>query len=199
MPELRRFRHALALLLAVLLLGIGGYARIEGWPLLDACYQALLTLTTSGGEVHPLSRGGRAFTMLLLLAGVGATAYVAATFTQLFVAELLGQLMGKRRMERDVARLSDHYIVCGWGRMGEEICQQFLHRRLPFVVVAPDETKCLRLAERGLLHVHGNGAEDAVLAAAGVNRAKGLIAVAGTDADNIFIALSARSLNPELY
>lgn len=199
MPELRRFRHALALLLAVLFLGVCGYAAIEGWSFLDAGYQALLTLTTSGGEVHPLSRGGRAFTMLLLLAGVGATAYVAASFTQLFVTELLGHLMGKRRMERDLARLSDHYIVCGWGRMGEEIAQQFLHRRLPFVIVEPNETKCLQLVERGLLHVQGNGAEDEVLAAAGVNRARGLIAVAATDADNIFITLSARSLNRELF
>ena len=118
---------------------------------------------------------------------------------QALAAELLGSMMGKRRMERELTRLQDHYIICGWGRMGEEIGQQFLHRRLPFVVIEPDEAKCQRLAERSLLHVSGNAADDSVLETAGVQRARGLIAVAATDADNIFIALSARALNRDLF
>jgi voltage-gated potassium channel len=199
MAVIRRLRVALLLLLLVLLCGAVGYMRIEGWSFFDALYMTVNTVTFVGfGEVHPLSPAGRAFTMCLLASAAAVSVYTAAVLTQLVVLEPLREVLGKRRMERGLARLSGHTIVCGWGRMGQEIADQLRRRSTPLVVVELSEPKCRLLEEAGILCIHGDASDDQVLRAAGVERARALIAVAPKDADNIFITLSARALNREL-
>ncbi len=184
----------------MVLAGVLGYTVLEGWSLFDAFYMTVITLATIGyGEVRPLTVTGRIFTIGLILAGVTAGAYIAGTFTQLAIEERLQELLGRRRMERDLKRLRNHYIICGWGRIGREIASEFRRKRVPFVVVELDPVKCAELHEDGILHVQGDASEDDRLREAGVERALGLVAVAPRDADNIFITLSARALNKSLF
>jgi voltage-gated potassium channel len=200
MTTLRRFRLALLGLALIVLGGVTGYVVIERWSVFDALYMTVITLATIGyGEVRPLSMAGRVFTMVLIASGLTVGAYIAGAFTELIVAEKFREIVERRRMKRELERLSGHYIICGWGRMGQEIADEFLRKRVPFVVVELSEEKCRRLAERGLPYVQGDASEDQALEGAGVKRARGLVAVAPRDADNIFITLSARSLKKDLF
>ena len=200
MPVMQRFRFAVLTLLGVILAGMAGYVVIEGWSPFDALYMTVITLATIGyGEVKTLSPAGRAFTMVLIVGGLTTGALMGATFVELVLTALLSDLVRKRRMERKVSHLSGHYIVCGWGRMGQEISEQFQRKRVPFVVIELNGEKCQHIAERGMLAVQGDASDDATLKAAGVELAAGLISVAPSDAHNIFITLSARALNKQLY
>lgn len=197
---LSQLRLALSLLLLTVAVGAVGYSAIEGWPAFDGFYMAVITLSTVGfGEIHPLSQAGRVFTLIYIVVGRGVEAYVLIVFTQIIVVEPLRDVLGRRRMERELARMSDHYIVCGWGRMGQEIVELIRRRGEPCVVIETLEEKCRRLAERGIIYVQGDASNDQVLLAAGVERARGLVTVAPRDADNIFITLSARALNKKLF
>jgi voltage-gated potassium channel len=160
----------------------------------------VITLATIGyGETRPLTDLGRVFTMALIVAGVSAGAYLASAVAELRFEERLRAVLGRKRLERKLAHLTDHYILCGWGRMGQEIGQQLRSKGVPMVVIEISEEKCRQLEELGILYVQGDAADDATLREAGVERARGLVAVAPKDADNIFIALSARSLNSNLF
>ncbi|HTE20688.1 MAG TPA: NAD-binding protein [Armatimonadota bacterium] len=191
---------AVALLLLVIATGVLGYAGIEGWSAFDALYMTIITLATVGySEIHPLSQTGRAFTIGLIVAGRIAEAYVIVVFAQAVVVEQVRDILGRRRMQKGLAQLQDHYIICGWGRMGQEIVEEFRGKHVPHVVIEISEEKCRRLGDAGVLYVQGDATDDQTLRRAGVERARGLIAVAPKDADNIFITLSARSLSKELF
>jgi len=144
---------------------------------------------------HPASR---VLNGVLILAGVVATALLAAVVVEVVVGTQLRFLLGRRRMEKELSSLKEHYIVCGYGRMGQELVEQFQHRGAAVVVIDTSEAKCRMLAELSVRHVHGDAANDEVLLSAGIQRARGLITVAPRDADNIFITLSARALNSEI-
>jgi len=197
---MQRFRIALLLLLMVILGGMAGFMLVEGWSPFDSLYMTIITLATVGfSEVEPLSNNGRAFTMGLILVGRCTEVYAVVVFTQVLVVEQLRLVLGRRRVERDVAQMHDHYVICGWGRMGQEIVELFRARGAQFLVLEINEEKIRRLTEMGVRALHGDASDDRVLIQAGVPRARGLIAVAPRDADNIFIALSARALNRELF
>ena len=199
MPSFRQL-HAALLCLAVLVpIGVLGYIRLEGWAPLEALYMTVITLTTVGfGEVRPLTDAGRLFTIFLIVFGIFSVTWVATSLVSLIVSEELRSSMRVRRMERDVGKLRGHFIICGHGRMGGQVCQDFARAGEPFVVIENDPEEMERLRECDVLHVEGDATEDAVLTAAGVERARSLIAVAADDAQNTFITLTARTLNPEL-
>jgi len=199
MAALHRFRLALAALLTMVAVGIIGYVWIEGWSVFDALYMTISSLSTTGILHQPLSPGGRTLTMFLIVAGLTSGAVLGATVVELAITALLGDTLRKRRMQRELSDLRNHYILCGWGRMGQEIGEQFRRKGLPCVVVELNEEKCRRLGNDGYLYVQGDASDDTVLIAAGVKHAAGLISVAPTDAHNIFITLSARALNKQLY
>jgi voltage-gated potassium channel len=199
MAQYARLKPAVGFLVGAVLFGMAGYVLIEGWSLFDAFYMSIVTLSTVGfGEIHPLSHAGRVFTIFFILLGRGAETYLVIVVAQVLVVEPLRDVLGRRRMEQELGRISDHYIVCGWGRMGKEIVEQIRRKGSGCVVVELSEENCRLLAEQQILHVHGDASDDAVLRAAGVDRARGLICVAPRDADNIFITLSARALNRKL-
>lgn len=200
MSAFHRLRFAILSLLAVVAGGTAGFVLLEGWHPFDALYMTLLTITTVGThEVHPLDRSGHAFMIALMVSGYSANVYLVVAFTQALISELLPAVIGKRRMEHDLSRIHGHFIICGWGRMGQEISDQFQHKQAPFVVIELNPEKCRQLLAAGILHVQGDASDDATLRAAGIERAHGLVSVAPTDAHNIFITLSARALNRDLY
>jgi voltage-gated potassium channel len=197
---LRRFY--LALSVPVLLVGAGtaGYMAIEGWGLFDAVYMTVTTLTTVGfQEVHPLSRTGRAFTMGLVLVGVFSLFYAATAIIRAIVSGEVSGDLGRKRMERALDEMSDHVIVCGFGRMGRLVCGEFSTLKMPFVVVDRQEDLLESFRLPHGIPLVGDATSDGVLRRAGVGRARTLVTVAASDADNLYITMSARLLNEKLF
>lgn len=196
--QLARSLLALAVLVAV---AIAGYMLIEGWSLLDAAYMTVVTFTTVGyEEVHPLSSTGRVFTMFLMVAGVGVMLYILTSVMHLIVAqEVLRNLVRRRRMRARMAKLSGHFIVCGFGRVGRAVALTLQEQSAELIVIDKDADALAEAEERGMLWVHGDSTEDEHLLAAHVKEARGLVAATGDDSHNVYVSLTARGLNPDLY
>jgi len=202
-----RYGHILAgslLLLGTILLGSVGFVLIEGFSPLEAVYMTIITVSTVGfGEVHDLSPGGRLFVILLIVVGLGLVTYTAGAAASLIFEGKIRKLVGRRMMRRELDAMRDHFIICGYGRMGRIICDELAEEGRPFVVITLDADEAERLRERGVRAIGGDATEDEILLAAGVTRAKALTAAAGSDVDNLYIVLSARELsrkeNPGLY
>lgn len=197
-------RFILALLVAVLLVigGTLGYHLIEGWTLFDAFYMTVITLTSVGyGEVHPLSHAGRVFTTILLFSGVFTIFYLSTELVRVVVSGELGEILGRQRMERNLAAMKDHVIVCGHGRMGRFICREFSAMQLPFVVIerSPQALASFHAPNGKALQLLGDATSDEVLDQAGVARARSLISALPSDADNLYITMTARLLNERLF
>lgn len=182
--------------------GTLGYPLIEGrhWSYFDALYMTVITLTTIGyGETHPLSPAGRAFTMFLALSGVFTLFFTATEIVRAMISGQVEALLGRRRMERSLADIHEHIVVCGYGRMGRLVCQEFSSQGLPFAVIEINEELLEDFQVPHGLPLHGDCTSDEVLQHAGVARARALIATVGSDADNLYTTLSARLLNPKLF
>ena len=191
---------SIALLTTVLVGGTVGYVAIEGWHPWDAFYMTVTTVTTVGyREVHPLSRPGQVFTVCLVIGGVGAALY---TFTQLAAVVVEGGLtthLEERRRARMIDTIKDHFILCGYGRIGSIVAREFKQQDVPFVVIERDPARYQAAVERGLLVLDADASREEVLTRAGIARARGLIAAVGTDAENVYTVLSARVLRPDLF
>jgi voltage-gated potassium channel len=199
MSPLKEALRILVLLGLILLVGVLGYHLIEGWPFFDALYMTVITLATVGyGETHPLSTAGRAFTLLLILGGMGIILYGLTEITTFIVEGEMSGILRRRRMNRTINKLSNHYILCGWGNTGYYVLEELLRTRRPAVVVEKDLAKVNKLAEKGVLVVEGDATNDASLVSAGIKRAEGLITTLPTDRDNLFVVITARGLNPTL-
>jgi voltage-gated potassium channel len=199
MIPLKRIIIGLGCLIAILLIGSCGYVFLEGWDFFDGLYMTVTTLTTVGyGEVHPLSKTGRAFTILLIFLGVGFMLYVVTALAQVVVEGQIQDIFGRRRVEREIRNLKDHYIICGFGRIGEVISRELSHNNIPIVIVDNLPQNTPMLERSGYLHVIGNATQEEVLWSAGIERARGLVSVVSSDADNVYIVLTARSMNPDL-
>jgi voltage-gated potassium channel len=196
-------RHAVILLVfSVCLIAFGtfGYVLIAGFTWLDALYMTIITITTVGyGEVRPLTDTGRLFTILLILMGAGFVAYNLAHFSQLILDGNLLDLYRRRKLNKQVRRLEAHYIICGYGQMGQIIVQQLMMHKVPVMVVDNGEDALLRLREKSILHLEGDATEEEHLLAAGIDQARGLVSVVNKDTDNVFIVLTARDLNKDLF
>jgi voltage-gated potassium channel len=186
--------------LALTLTGTTGYIAIEGFSFFDALYQTVTTITTAGfGEVEPMGDGGRAFTLFLIVVGVVIILYVLGTVTQIAVEGELEQLLGTRRVKAQIRRMRGHYIVCGFGRVGEEISRTFRERRAPFVVIDSNPEAVERARRRRYLIVAGDATQEEVLIEAGVQHARALLAASDSDEGNAYTLLTARSLNTEIF
>jgi voltage-gated potassium channel len=186
-------------LVVLVIAGILGFHFIEHWSYFDGFYMVLTTITTIGyGELHPLSHTGRIFNVFVIVAGVSLLFLLIGTVTQILLEFELRSFFGRRRMERDIRRLSGHYIICGAGRVGRSVARELVHKDVPFVLVEPDSEKARRYSEEGWLTVVGDSTQSAVLREARIDEASGLVAAASTDAINTYIVLTARSLNPKI-
>ncbi|HLW52892.1 MAG TPA: potassium channel protein [Candidatus Angelobacter sp.] len=199
--NLHSFRLLGAFTLCLLVLtvaGTVGFHFIEGWGWFDSFYMVVITLSTIGyQEVHPLSHAGRVFNVALITAGVAMVFLMIGAATQALLEFELHKIFGKRRMERDVANLRNHYIICGAGRVGHSVARELSRKPCPFVVVESDE-KSLADLDSKWLTILGDAASEKTLTTAGIDRAAGLVAATTTDATNIYIVLTARALNPRL-
>ncbi|RPI78887.1 MAG: potassium channel protein, partial [Planctomycetaceae bacterium] len=197
-----RRRFALTALLLLILLAIGTlgfrfFSPEATW--IDCLYMTATTMTTVGyGEIVPLGPGGRLFVIIFLAAGLGVVSYSAFTFGQFLFSNNIQRLLEQRRMERKIADLKNHYIVCGLGRMGETICQHLEQRSRDFVVVDSSAERMEARAKSRWLRVQGDATDDGVLVEAGIDRARALATVLPTDADNIYVVLSARLLSSRI-
>jgi voltage-gated potassium channel len=197
---LRRLLLPLAVLFGLVVIGTTGYRIVEGWSVLDALYMTVITITTVGFlEVHPMGTAGRFFTMGLALGGVFTAFYAAAEFIRAVVTGEIRTVLGRQRMESRLEKLRDHLVVCGFGRMGRLAAEEFSAGGLDFVVVDRDPKVLEDFALPGGIPLVGEATADEVLRRAGVDRARALVTAAASDADNLFITLSARLLNERLF
>ena len=191
---------AVALLLFIIAGGTAGYMAIEAWGAWDAFYMTIITVTTVGyQEVHPLSRAGQAFTVVLLLSGVGAALYTFTLLATVVVEGGLPKRLQQRRHQRMLDTIADHFIICGYGRIGSIVAQQFRRQRIPYVVVERSADRVHKAIEEGALGVEADASREDVLKRCGIERARGLIAAVGTDAENVYAVLSARVMRPDLF
>ena len=186
--------------ITILLFGTLGYMIIEKWPFFDALYMTVITLTTVGfGEIHALGHAGRVFTIVLIFVGVGVILYIISMVTQFVVEGRIREVLGRRKLEKKIQKLADHYIICGYGRVGQTICDILSSKPLKLVVIDKDPGKSEELYNKDLLYIEGEATDENVLIAAGIERAKSLITALGADMDNVYVTLSARGINPKLF
>jgi voltage-gated potassium channel len=199
MKIFRKLKFLVAALVFVVALGTAGFHYIEGWPWFDGFYMVIITLTTIGyQEVHPLSHAGRVFNVFIILGGVSLVFLSIGYLTQALLEFELQNFFGRRRMERDIGRLTGHYIICGAGRVGRSAARELARRPAQFVIVENNESKAQKFAGEDWLTIVGDATQEQVLRDAQIERARGLVAAATTDATNLYIVLAARSLNPGL-
>jgi voltage-gated potassium channel len=183
----------------IMVAGTLGYMFIEGWNFLDAFYMTVITISTVGFmEVRPMGDAGHIFTIFLVLSGVGFTLYVAAAVVQFMVEGRIRIIMGRRRVDRKIRHLNNHYIVCGYGRIGRVLCNRLRRGPIEVVVIEQNETLVPQMEEDQILYVCGDAGDEETLLKAGVKNARALISVLATDTANVFLVLTARQLAPDL-
>ncbi len=200
MDPVRHLKVSIIVLGLLVSLGVLGYMGIEGWNFLDSLYMTVITLATVGfKEVNTLSDPGKIFTMLLIVLGVSVLGYIVGSLAQIMFEGQIQRIVGRKKVEKKIEALRDHYIVCGFGRMGALICREFSAKPLPFVVVEKNDEVVAKLGEEGYLFLRGDATDDETLLKAGIKKAKGLISVVASDTENVYITLTARGLNPDLF
>ena len=196
----RRLIMVLVAFVVVISIGVAGYMTIEHYSFLDALYMTVITLATVGYEViHPLSSGGKIFTIFLIIGGVGFVFYGFTTFVQSIIESRLRNRLGGRRMKKQISQLKEHIILCGYGRVGREVAYMLAEEGVPFVAIDSDQKAYDKALADGYLGMLGNASKDEVLHEAGIKTARALIAAVGNDADNIYITLSAKVLRPDIF
>ena len=196
-PTQREILFASIFLVLWFLIGTLGYAAIEGWDLMDGLYMTFITLTTIGfAEVYTLSTTGRLFTILIAFVGIGSVAFVAARSAQVLLA---GELLRQRQMTRKIRKMHDHYIICGYGRIGKRVAADLQTAGKAFVVLERDEELVQAMQDTGIPALTGDAEDEETLRQAGIALARGLITLLPEDSDNVFVTLVARELNPNLF
>ena len=193
----KKVAQVLALVLFVVAFGTIGYMTVEGWSFLDSLFMTVITITTVGfREVHELTPKGMVFTIILIVGGVGTALYAFTEGAKFLLEGEIRQLLGRKRLEKKIKGLADHYIICGYGRMGRIIARELQEEGVRFVVIDKDPPS---LEEKeNVLIIAGNATRDSTLLEAGIDRARGLISVLPDDSENLFVVLSARGLNPNI-
>jgi len=200
MGSRRRVVWGVSILLVIIAVGTTGYSIIEGWSFLDSLYMTIITISTVGyAEVQPLTPGGRIFSIFLIIGGVSGAVYILGGIIEYILEGNIGNTWWRRRMNKKIAGLKDHIILCGFGRVGEEIARTFKEEGAPFVIIENRPGSITRLEQSEYLYLEGDATSDEVLREAGIERARGLVAAVGTDADNTYITLSGRELHPDLF
>jgi voltage-gated potassium channel len=199
MKALRNLRTIGLLLLIVVGIGTAGFHYIEDWPWFDGLYMVVTTLTTIGyQEVHPLSHTGRIFNVFVILSGVSLLLLGVGALSQALLEFELQSFFGRRRMEREIARLTDHFIICGMGRVGRSVARELARKPASFIIIENADNKRQKFASENWLVLAGDATQEETLRQAQIERASGLIAATTTDATNLYIVLTARGLNPHL-
>jgi voltage-gated potassium channel len=196
---IRRAFQLFGLMVFILVAGVLGYHSIEGWSLFDSLYMTVITLGTVGyGETHPLSHYGRVFTIFLIMGGMSILFYALTEITTFVVEGEMTGILRRRRMNRQIDKLSNHYILCGAGKSGEHVLHELQKTHRTCVVVEHDHEKVRKLIDEKVPVIEGDATEDHVLKSAGIERASGLVSSLPNDKDNLFVVITARGLNSKL-
>ncbi len=201
MRKTRNIIFATTMLALVVGLGTAGYMILEKWNFLDSLYMTVITISTVGfSEVNPVSNQGRILTMTVLISGLGVLAYVVGTLTRTLVEGQLLEVMGRKKLEREIQKLKGHYVICGYGRVGQIICEEIKKARpTPLVVIDNNDQVAAKVEEDGFFFISGDATEEECLLRAGTLNAKALVTALDSEADNVYITITAKGLNPKLY
>lgn len=198
-PE-SKLRLSLFFLLLTFTIGTGGYVIVEGWHFLDSLYMTFITLTTVGfKEVKPLSDAGRTFTIFLIAIGVFSGGFTITALAHLILEGQLQAILGKRKMEKKVKKLKNHIILCGFGRVGRQVANELTRRGESFVIIESDEDMIPVGEKNDLIFIQGSASDDDVLEHAGIERARAIVSTIPDDAENVYLSLTARQINPDLF
>ena len=200
MPAQKKLIFAILIFLALLFSGICGYMCIEDWDFLDSIYMTIITLSTVGyGEVQNIGTAGRIFTIILILFGIFTIAYIVRLTAETAIESEIRSIFGRRKLDKKIKSLKDHYIICGYGRLGRIICKELLRKSIPLIVIENDEQAKEQLEQDKLPYLYLDATEEEALIESGIERAKGLVSVLSSDPKNVYISLTARGLNSQLY
>ncbi len=196
----RKIFKGIFILFVILFAGTAGYMIIERWSFLDSLYMTVITITTVGyREVGKVSEAGRIFTIFVIFSGVGIIAYILGIVAQAMVDFQMRSIIGRKRLGLKIRTMKNHYIICGFGRLGKIICRELKASNTPIVVIDNNPENRQVLEDEGIPYINDDATVEDVLIEAGIERAKGLVSVVASDADNVFITMTARGLNPSLF
>jgi voltage-gated potassium channel len=200
MSVTKKLLIAAGALAAILVIGVIGYMLIEGWSFMDALYMTVISITTTGYmEVHPLDTAGRIFTIFLIIGGASSALYALTVIVTYVMEGQLGSALWRRNMKNRIANLKNHFILCGYGRVGQEIARILSDEKADFVVIDKNREGISQAEMDNNLYIMADAASDETLKEAGIDRARGLIVALGNDADSTYVVLSARQLKPDLF
>lgn len=184
----------------IMAFGVTGFMTIEGWSFLDSLYMSVITVSTVGyREVHPPSQAGMIFTIIFIIVGVGTFLYVITSTAEIIIAGHLKGEIGRNRMKKKINELKNHYIVCGFGRVGQLVAKELARSNAHFVVIDINADYIARCVEKGFLCILGSASDDEILKEAGIMRARGLVSAIDSDAENVYVTLSAKNLNSGIH
>jgi voltage-gated potassium channel len=197
-PE-KQLKIVIMMIILVILSGTLGYLLLTDKGILDSLYMTVISITTVGyKEVFEINPPLQIFTMILILSGVATIFYGITVVMQMVVEGQILSILGRKRMEKELKKLKNHYILAGFGRVGQVVAREFEENKRPFVVIENHPEMLEILRRKGIMHVEGNSTEDEMLITAGIERAEGIVSAIPSEADNVYLALSARQLNPKL-
>ncbi|MCL5883381.1 MAG: NAD-binding protein [Actinobacteria bacterium] len=195
----KRILALTGVLLMIVIVGTAGFAILEGYGFLDSLFTTVVLISTVGMGTAPATVGGKLLAIFVIAGGVGTLVYAVGMVIEFLIGGYLAELLEERSMKKKISELSNHYLICGYGRVGEQVAKEFLRSGEEFVVVDSNPESIARAREDGFPHIEGDAADDESLHLAGIDRAKGLVACVDSDADNVFVTLSARVLSPSLW
>jgi voltage-gated potassium channel len=195
-----RLKISLILLFTVIFAGTIGYSVFEDMPVFDAFYMTVITISTVGfSEIKPLSQVGRLITVIIIVSGISVLTYTLGQVARIFVEGELQSILGRRKLEKQISELNDHYIICGSGRIGTIISRELSNENIPFVVIEQDSEKVKQLEEDHFLYLNMDATSEEALLQAGIEKAKGIVTAVRSDSDNVFITLTAKGLKPDIF
>jgi voltage-gated potassium channel len=184
----------------IIISGTVGYCLIEGMPAFDAFYMTMITISTVGfSEIKPLSPAGRLLTIFIIVSGISVLTYSLGQVARIFVEGEIRQILGRRKLEKKIAELKNHYIICGFGRIGSTIAKELAAENIPFIVIEQAPERIEQIDASHYFYLNMDATADTTLLRAGLHNAKGLVTAVSSDADNVFIALSAKGLRPDIF
>ncbi|MCP4705761.1 MAG: potassium channel protein [candidate division Zixibacteria bacterium] len=200
MAPAKKMQLAMLAMLTVVLVGVVGFSTFENMTPLESLYMTIITLSTVGfREVQPLHTSGKVFVMVLIVFGVASATFAASTLGQVILEGQLRRLMGRRKMESKIKKLKNHFIIAGFGRVGRQVAEEYEARNVPFIIIEKNEDALNNLNTSGFNYIAGEATEDDNLVSAKIESAKVLVSTLPSEADNVYISLTARHMNPELH
>jgi len=197
---LKKLRLSFTLLFCTIAVGILGFHFIEGFSYFEALYMTVITISTVGfQEVRPLSVPGRIFTMIIISTGIMIGAYTIGTLVRMFIEGELSKTFGRRKVEKKISELKDHYIICGYGRIGSLVCKELQEHNKDFAVIENNPSAIERMEANKVLYLSQDATVEETLIEAGIMHARGIVTAVGSDADNVFITLTAKGLRPDIF